>query len=247
MLKLIPTNNSETIKLYQVFFLIAFLVSMVEVFSFTKFKFAHMPETSNKSKFIKDLKETIKSAYKDKNFITFVIASLLFHFGWQMGWPLFNLYNINYLNADEGWLSALSIAAGLSSIITVTYWARLADKKGNSFVLSIATLGMALTPLLVASARTIETMVFFNIIVGISTSGTILVLFNILLEVTPIKNRTIYLALYNTIIAISATISPIIGVWLKDNFNMYIALIIVGILRLIGSISFFVRRRLLVD
>lgn len=247
LLKVIPSNNSETIKLYQIFFIIAFVISMIEVFSFLKFKFECINEKTDnfKSEYIKRIKETIKNIPKQKDFISFVIASLIFHFGWQMGWPLFNIYNIKYLNADEGWLSAISIASGLSSIITVSLWGKLADKKGNSLVLSIATLGMALTPILVANARNLITLVWFNIIIGISVSGTILVLFNILLEVTPSKNRTIYIALYTTLISISATISPLIGVWLKDKFSIYIALVIVGVLRLIGSVSFFIRRKYL--
>lgn len=244
MLKIIPSNNHQTIMLYQLFFILAFVVSMIEVLSFSRFKFDYT-NTYKKSNIICDLKETVKSSFNNKEYLSFVIASLVFHFGWQMGWPLFNLYNINYLKADEGWLSAFSIAAGLSSILTVTYWAKLADKKSNSFVLSISTLGMSLTPILVASASTNKMMALFNIIIGISTTGTLLVLFNILLEVTPSKNRTIYMALYNTLIAISATISPSIGVYLKDKFSIYIALIIVGILRFIGSLSFFIRRKFL--
>lgn len=245
LLTRIPQNNEQAIVLYQFFFVIAFIIAQGEVFSFFKLRgIKHTKNNTNKS-YVVSLKETIKSLPSQNNFLIFAICSLIFHFGWQMGWPLFNIYSIKYLNANELWLSAISIASSLSSIIAYTIWAKFADKKGNSFALSVATLGMAITPLFYVISKNLISLVFFNIIVGISTAGTTLILFNILLDVTPDKNRTVYIAIYNTLINISASISPIIGVAIKDKHGIVIALVIVSILRFIGSFTFFIRNRFL--
>ncbi len=243
LLTRIPGTNDETIALYQIFFVIAFLVAQVEVFSYFKFRGIKTVKKQPDNKYIDSLKEVFKSLPKQKKFLIFTGCSLLFHFGWQMGWPLFGIYTVKYLNANEVWLSTITIAGSVSSFIAYPIWAKLADKKGNSIMLSIATFGMAITPILYAASRSLIALVLFNVIIGISIAGTILILFNILLEVTPTKNRTIYIAVYTTLTNISAAISPIIGVAIKDGFSIYTALIIVGCLRMIGSISFFIRNK----
>lgn len=241
LLNKIPSNNKETIVLYQIFFVVAFFLSIVQVISFLKFKTIELKESIDLQIYKKYIKKLLLNVHKEKEYLSFVTASLIFHFGWQMGWPLFSLYNINYLGADEGWLSLFSIASGLSAIITVRSWGKLADKKGNSLVSCIATFGISLTPFLVVISRSLKTMLYFHIIIGVSVAGIMLVLFNLSLDVTKRESRTTYLALYNTLVAISATIAPIIGVWLKKRFNIYIALYIVGFIRITGSLAFVIR------
>lgn len=228
LLTRIPSTNDETIALYQIFFVIAFVVAQVEVFSYFKFRGIKTVKKQSGTRYIDSLKEVLKTLSKEKKFLIFTGCSILFYFGWQMGWPLFGIYSVKYLNANEVWLSAITIASSVSSFIAYPIWARLADKHGNSIMLSISTFGMAITPILYAASSSLIALVLFNVIIGVSVAGTILILFNMLLEVTPTKNRTIYIAIYNTLISISAVISPIIGVALKDKFNIYIALIIVG-------------------
>lgn len=238
----IPKNDGEAIILYQIFFTIAFLIGIFEFVTFNKFKI------SNSNSIIKQsFKESISKAFSfilsNRRFQIFLLCSLIFHFGWQMGWPLYNIYLISHLNANEAWLSAVSIAGGVSSIATSTLWARFADKFGNTLAITIATFGMSITPILYSLSSSLPVLVFFNVIIGISIAGTILVLFNMLLEVTPSENRTTVISIYNTLIAISATIAPIIGVMIKDLTNIKTALIIVGCLRLLGSFSFYIRKR----
>lgn len=245
LLTRIPSTNEQAIALYQILFITAFLIAQVEIFSFSKLRGTKSAKRESGTSYFDSVKETLtlENLFKQKKFLVFTGCSLLFHFGWQMGWPLFGLYTVKYLNADEVWLSAITIASSISSFIAYTKWAKLADKKGNGIMLSIATLGMAITPFLYAASRSLVALVLFNVIIGISVSGTVLILFNILLEVTPKENRTVYIALYNTLLNISAIFSPIIGVAIKDAFNIYIALIVVGCLRFIGSVAFFIRNK----
>lgn len=248
ILSIIPKTNSETIMWYQIFFTIAFIFGLLEVFTLLKFKSGYKSNINEpKNRYFDMFITTLKDIPKQKQFLSFFICSLIFHFGWQMGWPLFNIYTIKILGANEGWLSAISIANGLFAIFAATIWAKYADKKGNSTALIFATFGMAITPILYAFAPSLIYLVMFNIIIGISISGTLLILFNILLEVTPDNNRTVYIAIYNIFINISATIAPLISVYVKDIIGIFWALILVGILRLIGSTSFYIRNRIIMN
>ncbi|WP_113673928.1 MFS transporter [Vallitalea guaymasensis] len=240
-LTLIPKTPQQTIILYQIFFFIAFVFGIIEFIMLLRFKNRQDKEEVVKEKYFTLFLETVKDIPKQKKLITFIICSLMFHFGWQMGWPLFSIYSIKILHANESWLSIMTIVNGGCSIIASTRWAKFADKKGNSLALALATMGMAITPLLYVLSKSLLQLVIFNILVGIATAGTILILFNLLLEVTPDKNRTIYIAIYSILINISATIAPLFSVWLKDMTSIYFTLILVAILRLIGSIAFFIR------
>lgn len=249
VLTLVPKTPEDTLILYQIFFGIAFLFGIIEMVSLLKFK-NHKEEVAlpdvHKIAYLTLFKDTIRSIPGNRKFISFIVCSILFHFGWQMGWPLFSIYTIKNLGANESWLSIMTISSGISSIIASIFWAKLADKKGNSFTLAIATMGMAITPIFYAISRSLFVLVFFVMSVGVFVAGTVLTLFNLLLEVTPNENRTIYIAVYNVLINISATIAPLLSVWIKDMTSIYLALVVVAIMRMIGSVAFFIRNKRLV-
>lgn len=249
LLTTIPATNEQAITLYQIFFAIAFLFGLLEVMTFGKFQLpkadAQRPSSQSKNTkgFIGTLKEGIHYVKTSRKFQLFFACSLIFHFGWQMGWPIFNIYTIKTLKANEIWLAAISIASGLSSILTASLWGKFADKYGYTLSIVIATFGMSITPFLYVMSSSLYLLVLFNIIIGVSITGTVLFLFNMLLEVTPSENRTTILSLYNTMIALSATIAPLIGVAILNKTSIHTTLIIVGCLRLLGCMSFYVRKK----
>lgn len=249
LLTRLPQSDSQTIVLYQVFFLIAFTVGLLEVYTFKKFDMGanstnkHFTKP-NRAKFYATFVNGVQFIIKSTEFKLFFVCSLIFHFGWQMGWPLYNIYMIKNLGANEAWLAAISIASGLSSILTATMWGRFADKKGNTYAIILATFGMGITPFLYVMSESLFMLVLFNIIIGVSVTGTVLVLFNMLLDVTPSENRTTIISIYNTLIALSATIAPILGVALSNRTSIQFALIVVGCLRFLGSTSFYLRKKI---
>lgn len=238
LLTSLSNTNEEAIRLYQVFFLIAFLVALGEVRFFFKLKGFEKKEKRD-FKSLNALKQVLKDITKNKKFMIFIFASMFFHVGWIGAQPLFSIYMIKILGANEAWLSAISIASGFSSIWAYTKWPKFADSKGTNVALSIAIVGMGITPILYALSSKIYMLVLFNIIIGVSVAGTVLLLFNILLEIIPNENRTIYIAVYNTLIAIISGVSPILGVKVMDMTNITVALVAVAIIRLTSSIFFY--------
>lgn len=233
-----PSSDTDTIRLYQLFFLIAFFVSIFEVFYFSKFKGFEL-KTNNESNYLTSFKRVLKEIPSNKKFLLFTFASLFFHIGWIGAQPLFNIYTIKILKADETWLATISIASAISSIWAYTQWPKFADKRGNNVALALAIIGMGVTPFLYAICNSLWLLVLFNVLIGVSVAGTVLLLFNILLEIIPNENRTIYIAIYNTLIAIISGIAPILGVKIMDITNITIALIAVGTVRLISTIFFY--------
>lgn len=246
----LPKSDVQIILLYQIFFFVSFIFGIWEVTSFAKFTTKAPLEGRDTGDALKKtwsaIKVSLRFTLTDKTFKLFMVASLIFHFGWQMGWPLFNIYTISKLGANEMWLSAISIASGLASILTATHWAKFADKRGNPLAAFIATFGMSITPILYVLSESLTMLVLFNLLIGFSITGTTLVLFNLLLEATPTKNRTTIIAFYNTLIAVSATIAPVIGVWIMEQTSLDTSLIITGGLRFLGCLAFFFMSRVIV-
>lgn len=241
MLRL-PKTNTDFIHLYQLFFFLAFLIGLGEVISFLRFK---APGNKSKSdvQVNHPLRDVLQRLPSEKDYLIYGACALIFYFGWQMGWPLFSLYQIQNLGADEFWLSTFSVSFSIFSILSVSFWAKLADERGNRLAIVLATFLMALTPIVFAMTKSLPMMAILQIIPGTATAGTLLVLFNSLLEVTPQKNRTIYIAIFTTATYLSASIAPVLSVWLKNQTTIVVALVVTGCVRMAGSLALYLRQK----
>lgn len=230
-----PRNDSERLTYYQVFFIASMIFGIFEIISFMKIK-----EPINKipSGTI-NIKAVFKEMRNQKKFISFTMSSLLFYFAWQMGWPLINIYEVVNLGADELWLSLIFVVTSIASYIGYGYWNKMIQKRGNAIVVSITTLGMAFNPVLLAICPNLYWVCAISSITGFFTAGNVTVLLNALLEAIPQENRVVYVGTYNTLINISLMISPIVAHGVLKLTGIFWALIIVSVIRLIGSFVFY--------
>jgi hypothetical protein len=155
------SSEKSVIIVYQLFFVLAFIIGLVEINTFKKLK--EINETIQEKINIKEVFNEIKNT---KPFINFLICSVIFHFGWQMGWPMFSIYQIKYLGANEAWLTLINIASAIVMIFSYGYWRKVIHKKGNAFAMAFATLGMALTPLLYVWSKNLIVMTLVSTITG---------------------------------------------------------------------------------
>jgi hypothetical protein len=238
IMKGFSNNAGETIQIYQLFFISAFLLSIFEILSFYKLK---------QIKCVKPVEinilHTLKEISKDRKFILFMLCSMTFHFGWQMGWPLFNIYQIKDLGADEMWLTILGVTSGIAMFLSFNYWKKLIINKGNSHAITLATTGMAVSPILFALSPNLYILTLMGIATGFFTSGTITVIVSSLLEVAPEKNRDIYFAVHATLTNVTLGVSPFFSGFILKHSNIYIALIVTMFFRFAGSLAFYIRNK----
>ena len=237
---------SSEVSLYQIFFIFAFGFAILEVYYHMQMK-EPKADVADEKNLIKKMNifTNIKRVFGYKPFVLFGVCSLLFHFGWQMGWPLFTIYQIDYLGAGGTWISYLSVTGGLAAFITYPLWSKIATKKGNNYTVIIASSAIAMSPFLYAISWNLYVLLTVNFFMGAAVAGISLVLFNSLLEVVPDEDRTLYIAIYSTIISISAMFAPMVGAHMYKTFNIYIALCLAGGFRLFGSFSFLLRYKYL--
>ncbi len=224
--------------LYTVFFIIAFGFALFEVW----FHFQMRETVVVQSDLTRPcFKEVAAGLLKAKPYLVFCGCSLLFHFGWQMAWPLFSIHQVRNLGATESWIAIISVVNGGMAFLSYGMWRRLVEKKGNQFALIFATLGISTSPFLYAMSTSLYHLVAVNGLIGVALAGIILVLFNSLLDVVPDDGRTIYIAVYTMLINFSATIAPMVGIGLLEGAGIIIALSVAGTVRLLGTGAFALR------
>jgi MFS family permease len=228
LLYFIPKSDNDRIRLYQLFFIIAFIIAIFEVISFAKHKLdKHNNQIETITEFeneplLNRLKNILNLIVSNKRFLDYSICVVIFHFAWQMGWALFFTYEYDVLHSNESWSSIIATVSCIAQAITFPLWQRLSEKKGNAFAIFVAIL-------------------FLNIVTGSAVAGTTLLLLSNLYESAPNKDRTLYIAVYTVMTNITLMFSPLIGMKLKGLTNIYIALIVVGVLRLLSSLAFYLR------
>jgi MFS family permease len=231
-------DNNDFILIYRIFYALAFFCGLVGFLVFKKLSYV-----PRKSEELMPFKGSLRTVFKNKRYAKFVLSSTIFHFGWQMGWPLFSIYTIKTLGADEFWLAIISVGSAIVMLFAHRMWPRLIEKYGNEKIAYICTFGMAITPILYVISKSLIVLATFSTLTGFFTAGTITVLFSDLLEVAPEKNRIIYVGYYNVLTSITLAISPLVGHYFYESKGIIYALIITSIFRLFGGISFMIRER----
>ncbi|MGG5254011.1 MFS transporter [Neobacillus sp. SM06] len=221
---------------YEFLFAFSFAAGIMEVFYLMK----HVePEKKKELKQKKLFSRANWQIFRDKPFRYFLFCGLFFNFAWQMSWPLFSIYQIRDAHANGLWISLFSVANQIAQIISFKWWGKMADKHGNAKMMILVSIGMATTPVLTVLSSNLIYLTIVNASSGLFVSGTVLLLFNQLLEVTNEKTRSTYISSYNIFLAIVGFVSPQFGVYLLDQTNMNLSMSISTLLRFVSGLMFF--------
>ncbi|HAQ06242.1 MAG TPA: MFS transporter [Bacillus bacterium] len=218
---------------YQLLFILAFAFGLTEVFYLNRHKEQKKEIVDQTKKF-----NFGWDAYQHKPFIWFLICGLIFNFAWQLAWPLFNIYNIKYAHMTGFWISIITVANQIGQIISYKWWGKMADKYSNAKMLAVAAVGMSTAPFMTILSTNMFYLTFVNLTSGLFVSGTVLLLFNQLLEVTKEQNRGSFIAQYNILLAIVGFIAPQFGVFLLEQSSIETAMTISSLLRALSAVVF---------
>ncbi|MFB5088892.1 MFS transporter [Psychrobacillus sp. PGGUH221] len=235
-------DASESVTAYQILFAIAFGFGLLEVFFLLKQEEDIVPSSENLVK----KKSMDWSIFKHVNYVWFLAAALFFNFAWQMAWGLFNIYNVRVAGATIFWISMFSVGSMLMQFLTFPLWKKWADKYSNMQVFIWAAIGMSTTPFLTMLSTNLYYLTLIQTTSGFFLSGTVLILFNLLLEQSPEQYRTYCITTYNVLLAFVAFIAPQIGIWLLNELGMEVAMYISSSLRFLSAGGFlyvFLRNR----
>ncbi|MBM7693411.1 MFS family permease [Peribacillus deserti] len=221
---------------YQILILAGFAFALIEVYYLSK----HKEELTIKPVQEKPKRKFSLEVFKHKPYTAFLACALLYNFAAQMAWSLFSIYQIKDAHATALWLSIFAVTNQAAQILSIKWWAKYADKYGNTMVLFIAAAGMASAPALNMLSTNLLYITAINFWTGIFVAGTNLLLFNQLLKASPEKNRANYIANYNFLLSFVGFAAPQLGVLILNHAGMHSAMNIISLIRLGSAFSFLV-------
>ncbi|MFF2448047.1 MFS transporter [Neobacillus sp. NPDC058068] len=225
------TDNAAA---YQGLFFLAFIFGLIEVYFLMKHKETVQSKLNNEKK-----KASMDwSIFKDQGYKWFLITALCFNFSWQMAWGLFNIYNVRYAHATILWISIFSVGSQLVQIFSFPLWKKWAEQKSNTLMLVWVAAGMATAPFLTVLSTNLIYLTFVQMTSGFFVSGTMLLLFNLLLEQSPKEKRTYCITTYNVLLSFVAFMAPQIGIWLLETTGMQKSMGMISIFRFMSSLVF---------
>lgn len=242
VLSAFPKSEGGRIVVYQIFYFLCFAFSIIQVLLLSRIKQVEVEDTNNNDTSLKSFtKEDFKEIFSNKPFIIYCLCIFAFYFSWQMGWPIFFIYSVDIIKANEFQLGLISVASGLSSFVSYPLWNKLMKKKGTNIVIIFGAFGLAINPFFYMQTLHLYTVILINLVLGAFAAGYTLTVFCNLLNVLPERKRTVYISVFNTFITVSGFISPLVGVWLSRITGISLAFMVIGILRM-TAVGFFIAR-----
>lgn len=219
---------------YQILFMFTFVVGVVELY----FLLRHDEPARELN--VEKKRAMDWSIFKNNKYVLFLIVALVFNFGWQMAWGVFNIYNVRYAEATIFWISMFNVANMIAQIFSFSLWRKWSQKYGNMSVFVWVAFGMSTAPLLMVLSTNLYYLVAMSFLSGLFVSGTVLILFNLLLENSPQEVRTYCITTYNVLLAVIAFSSPQIGIWLLETYSMETAMYLSTAVRFFAAVGFLV-------
>jgi hypothetical protein len=167
-------------------------------------------------------------------FISFTAKRFVFMSGTALATPLFPLYYVREVQANDAWIGIINTSQTAVLLIGYYLWTRQSKLRGSRFVLLRTTFSLALYPALVAMTQRVELIAIFAGLAGIFQAGIDLVFFDELMKTVPEKFSARFVSLAQSLGYLSAVAAPILGTWLADHIGIGGALMVSALLRLIG-------------
>ncbi len=245
----IPKSDGERLFLYQIFYGVCFVFTLLQLFLFSRVRIGDVrdpgePQTdagNGSRRTVRFGRADIAEMIANKPFLVFCVCGFLFHLTWQMGWPLYFIYNADYARLNEFQFSLISVASCLAQFLSYSVWNRLIEKKGSRLVLVLGVSGLAVNPLCFVVQWSFPVILLINVFVGIFVAGFTLTLFCSLLETLPEGKKTVYISVFNTLTNITGFAAPLIGVWMYSYTGIYLGLGLIGVFRVLAASLYAVR------
>ncbi len=137
---------------YQILFVIAFILGICSLISFTKIKIDQLPKehtqkVSDEKKVIriKNFMQTIRS---NKTFSNYCLSTVIWNIGVTLVSPLISIYFIKDLTGTAEYWAYIQAAGTAAGILCQKFWGPLVDEFGQKNVMSKSGIGVVLIPFL---------------------------------------------------------------------------------------------------
>ncbi len=243
---LAAASGSGKILVHQVYYWLSFPLGLGQVLFLKKIRGGTVHKKSTLK--LSDVRRSAGKLFRSRTFLGFLAVTLLVYCGWEMDWSLYFLAQFRYLHMNEAQISLITVCCAVTQFITIGLWSRLIQKKGIRFVFVIGAGGFAfcscflVLTLIVPQTPGLILYYIFQSIGSAAFSAFQISVFQCLLEAIPHENRTLSISIYNTVILLSNTVMPYLGVSIYRSMGesrsaMTVSIAIIGTVRILAALA----------
>lgn len=223
---------------YQVLFISAFVAALGSIYTYSHLRLPPGPPQKvehRKRAALADMWTMIREAPSFRNY---TIAAFVFRMGMNIPSALFTIYRVRTLGSSDAWIGVLLTVERLLGVAMYFLLGRFLARRIIRRWLWLSCVGAALFPLTMTLATTPQMLLIPSITAGLFGAGMDIFLTNTLFETSPEEDRPTFVATNTFLANITALIGPMLGTALAGATTIQTALLIVGLLRIIGGLSF---------
>lgn len=176
--------------------------------------------------------------FSHDDFVRMAVKRLVFFTGTMLSMPIFPLYYVREVRANDAWIGLISMAQTAVLLVGYFLWTRETRLRGARFVLLWTTFSLALYPVLVASTQKVEYIFILAGLAGIFQAGIDLVFFDELMKTVPVDQSAIFVSIAQSLQYLSAVVAPLVGTLLATYISLGGALWVSAGIRLFGFVLF---------
>lgn len=222
---------------YQVLFASAFFAGLGSIYALSRLKMPEQEVTPSATHRF-NLSAMMTLLRDTPAFRRYSAASLAYRLSMSMPSALYPIYRVRTLGASDAWIGTVLTVERLVSVLAYFWLGRFLARPERRRWLWASTLGVSLFPLLTAAASTPEMLILPGIAGGIFGAGSNIFLTDTLLQVSTEEERPTFAAANSFIANLCAFVGPLLGTLLADIIGIVPALVVIGVLRILGGLSF---------
>jgi MFS family permease len=183
----------------------------------------------------RDWRTVIRADVWRSPFGAILAVMLFFTLAQNLALPLFPIYFVRHINLTDADIGIGTALFYLINLIGSTQLARLTRKIGNHKITAFGSMAMCIYPIVLGFTTARISYFFLQVVSGAVWSMVGGAQANYLLENIPANDRPAYLAWYSIVANATILIGSLLGPVLSDWMGINLALIIFGVLRLLGG------------
>jgi predicted MFS family arabinose efflux permease len=222
---------------YQLALVLAFLLGISSVFSFSHLKEPRSAELSHHQAPLIS-REMLSHLGSHPVFLSLAATAALWNFSINIAAPFFNVYLVQNLGASAAMVAVTGVAATITGLFVQRKLGVLADRWGSRRMQLISGLLIPILPwawMLVAAPWQVIPINLFN---GVVWGAYNLASFNFLLEVIPVNQRSSYSALFQIVVTLSLSAGAAIGGLVVARWGYHTIFFLSGLGRVIAAVLF---------
>ena len=227
---------------YQILFIFSFIGGIGNVYFFSRIKVPplEVPEREPwRPSHLRDgFQSYLSSIRGERKFVRFLLGTVAFRVALNMPLPLFSLYWVNELGVSDGLIGFRETAAYVALVVGYLAWGRWLPKIPQRKQLTIGVVLLGLYLIATGLIPSAVWLVPIALIWGLAMSCVNIGLFNGLLASAPKEKMPRLAAVLNLVASAAASVGPLLGVVLSQATSIRTALLVIGGLTILSTMTF---------